>query len=86
MVAIRIKNISHIAMEKKHIPNALQFSKLTPGVSYSTIKRFWHGFELKYIAVQELTAIAKVLEVKPLDLLEDIEEVSGEEYAHSVSN
>ena len=83
MVAIRIKNISHIAMEKKHIPNALQFSKLTPGVSYSTIKRFWHGFELKYIAVQELTAIAKVLDMKPLDLLMDTEEANAKEEMHT---
>ncbi len=66
-------------MEKKHIPNALKFSALVDGVSYSTIKRFWAGCELKYIAVHELTAIAKALEVKPLDLLEDTEEANAKE-------
>jgi DNA-binding Xre family transcriptional regulator len=73
MMGIRVKNIGYLSMEK-HIPNANALKNRVEGVSYEVVKRLWHGGEVKYIPTRELGAIAKVLGVRALDLLEEVED------------
>jgi hypothetical protein len=74
MMGLQVRPVKFLAMERKHIPTANKLSELS-GVNYTMTKKIWSGDNtLKYVPIYALNAIADVLGVRAIDLLEQVED------------